>query len=395
MRKRIPVLFLTWVAGLAAVIGLGLFAAFFVYTKGLIVTGLSDAVPWGLWIILDLSSIALAAGAFTVSAGVYILKAEKYKPVARLAVLIGLIGYTMALLTLMLDIGRPERFWHVLAYGNPHSVLWEVTWCVTLYLTVLLIEVSPIIGEAPIVQRLPVIPALMRKLHHATPVLAVVGLGLSLLHQSSLGATYGVVKARPIWFKPSMAVLFIGSAVAAGLSMTILASLITSFLKQRQVVPRQILADLGGVVGIVLAAYVYLRLWDTLAQSYTYYPLRSEGLALLTRGPFRWGFWGWEIVLGGIVPAVILLHSRWRQNVWALFTACCLVVVGLVVNRWNVNLSGLTVPLSTSPMLPPLEPHYQPTWIEWATGAAVVSYGLLVFTLGTRFLPLFATPHKR
>ncbi len=119
-----------------------------VFARGLSLTNLSDLVPWGLWITIDLSVIALSAGAFLLSAAVYLLGLKRYQPLARTAVFIGLIGYSMAMLTLLLDIGRPDRFWHALVYWNPHSPLWEVTMCVVLYFSVLIMEVAPIFGQS-------------------------------------------------------------------------------------------------------------------------------------------------------------------------------------------------------------------------------------------------------
>ncbi|NIV33885.1 MAG: hypothetical protein GWN58_31880, partial [Anaerolineae bacterium] len=81
-------------------------------------TNLTDLVPWGLWITIDLSSIALSAGAFSLCAAVYLLGLKQYQPIARTATYIGLIGYSMAMLTLLLDIGRPDRFWHYLVFWN-------------------------------------------------------------------------------------------------------------------------------------------------------------------------------------------------------------------------------------------------------------------------------------
>ena len=189
-----------WVAGLLTVIALGLVAAGIIFVKGLVVTNLTDLVPWGLWIGIDLSSIALSGGAFLLSAAVYLLGIKKLQPIARTAVFMGLIGYSMAVLTLMLDIGRPDRFWHSLRYWNIHSPLWEVTMCVTLYLTVLALEVTPIIGQSNMVQsRWPGFGNRLASVHKIAPLLAIAGLGLSMLHQSSLGATYGVLKARPVW----------------------------------------------------------------------------------------------------------------------------------------------------------------------------------------------------
>src|SRR5210317_1930556 len=101
-----------WIVGLSLVMVTGLAAAVVVFTKGLVVTNLTDLVPWGLWIAIDLSSIALGAGAFMLSAAVYLLGLKRLQPVARTAVFVGLIGYSMAMMMLLLDIGRPDRFWH-------------------------------------------------------------------------------------------------------------------------------------------------------------------------------------------------------------------------------------------------------------------------------------------
>lgn len=107
---------IAWVGFLSMVILAGLIAGLFVIWKGLSVTNLTDLVPWGLWITVDLSAIAISAGAFSLCAVVYLLGLKRYQPVARTATFIGLIGYTMALLSLLLDIGRPDRFWHALVY---------------------------------------------------------------------------------------------------------------------------------------------------------------------------------------------------------------------------------------------------------------------------------------
>jgi Ni/Fe-hydrogenase subunit HybB-like protein len=140
-------MFPAWAGILLIFMAAGLVGAFFVFTQGLEITNLSDLVPWGLWITIDLSAIALSAGAFTLSAAVYLLGLKQFQPVARTAVFIGIIGYSMAMMMLLMDIGRPDRFWHAFADWNIHSPLWEVTMCVGLYFTVLSLEVIPIFGD--------------------------------------------------------------------------------------------------------------------------------------------------------------------------------------------------------------------------------------------------------
>jgi Ni/Fe-hydrogenase subunit HybB-like protein len=185
-RPRLNKLFYpTWLAVLGVITLAGLVGGIIVFAKGLVVTNLSDLVPWGLWITVDLSAIALSAGAFMFSAAVYLLGIERLRPVARTAVFVGMIGYSMAILTLMLDLGRPERAWHAVAYGNIHSPLWEVTMCVILYSMVLGLEVVPLFGQADFMKgRWPRLSGKMQSVHHLAPILAVFGLGLSLLHQS-------------------------------------------------------------------------------------------------------------------------------------------------------------------------------------------------------------------
>src|SRR4030066_361081 len=211
---------LAWVGLLGLCIVIGLVSAFRGFWSGLYTTNMSDSVPWGLWITIDLSAIALGAGAFTLSAVVYLFGLKKFQSIIRLAVFVGFIGYSTALLTLIMDIGRPDRFWHPWVYWNIHSVLWEITWCITTYLGIMIFEFLPVITEIKFFDRWPWIRKVTASLHHAAPALALIGLLISLLHQSSLGATYGIVKARPIWFKPSMPIMFILSAVAVGTSLT-------------------------------------------------------------------------------------------------------------------------------------------------------------------------------
>src|SRR3990172_1388348 len=95
--------FLAWLAFLGLCLVIGLVSAYRVLTQGLITTSLSNSVPWGLWITVALSSNALGAGAFTLSAIVYLLRLKRFQPIVRLAVFVGFIGYTAALLTLIMD----------------------------------------------------------------------------------------------------------------------------------------------------------------------------------------------------------------------------------------------------------------------------------------------------
>jgi Ni/Fe-hydrogenase subunit HybB-like protein len=377
-----------WVSFLTILLVVGAMAGLVVLWKGLSVTNMNDLVPWGLWIVIDLSSIAMAGGAFFLCAGVYLLGLKQYQPVARTATFIGLIGYTMAMLALILDIGRPDRFWHAFIYWNQHSLMWEVTMCVLLYLTVLTLEVMPIVSSFEwLRQRFPWVAERLAHVHHYAPWLAVAGMGLSMLHQSSLGAIYGVLKARPFWYRPDISVLFIVSAVAGGMSLTVFASMLSARLTKRAMVKDQLLERVSYFIGWMMVGYLYFRLWDALSMTYTYQPGRTEGLNIMTGGVLSFNFWFGEILLGAILPIILLLYKKTRMNLTLRMLAVLLIAGGVIAYRWDTNLSGLLVLVSYLPGEPTIRyTMYRPSLIEWLTMLGIVAYGLMFFSLGVRYL---------
>lgn len=376
-----------WLGVMGIILLAGAVAGILVFWKGLVITNLTDLVPWGLWITIDLSSIALGAGAFSLCAGVYLFGLKRYQPIARTATFVGLIGYTMATLALILDIGKPERFWHSMVYWNMHSLLWEVTMCVILYLTVLVLEAMPIIANLEwLRKRFPKIAELMSGVHHYAPFLAIVGLGLSSLHQSSLGAVYGVIKARPFWFKPEMSVLFMFSAILGGISITLFASMLSARLTNKAKVNDALIERVAQFVGYLLIGYFYFRAWDALATSYTYDPGRSEGLHIMTKGPLAFNFWIGEMLLGMIVPMILLLYKNTRANPFWRMLALFLVAAGVVAFRWDTNISGLMVVMPYVPGQAIAYTNYVPSLIEILAGSAIIAYGLTAFSLGVKFL---------
>jgi Ni/Fe-hydrogenase subunit HybB-like protein len=384
---------MAWLGLLGLCIIIGLVSAFQVFWNGLYITNMSDSVPWGLWITIDLSSIALGAGAFTLSAVVYLFGLKRFQSIVRLAVFVGFIGYSSALLTLIMDIGRPDRFWHPWIYWNIHSVLWEITWCITIYLTIMLVEFAPVIAESRIFNRYNWVRTVAKYLHKAAPLLALLGLVISLLHQSSLGATYGIVKSRPIWFKPSMPIMFILSAVAVGPALTMAVAYVAEWVTGKKTIPNEILRAIARFSGFAILVYGYIRFWDLAAV--TYYgrtPSVSESFSLLSQQtPYNFSFWIFEILLGVILPAVLFLTPRFNRNPGYLVMGAFFAVIGILINRWNVTVGGLFVPLSYSPgtqyQLAPGK--YFPGLPEWGIAVGIIGYALTMLTLGIRYLPLF------
>jgi molybdopterin-containing oxidoreductase family membrane subunit len=271
--------------------------------------------------------------------------------------------------------------------------LWEITWCITIYLTIMLVEFAPVIAESRIFSRYKWIGSAAKYLHKAAPVLALLGLAISLLHQSSLGATYGIVKSRPIWFKPSMPIMFILSAVAVGPALTMAIAYIVEWVTGKKSISDDILRTIARFSGFALLVYGYIRFWDLAAV--TYYgrtPSVSEAFSLLSQQtPYNFSFWVFEIILGVFLPAILFLTPRFNRKPVYLVIGAGFAVLGILVNRWNVTVGGLFVPLSYSPgtlyQLPPGK--YFPGLPEWGIAIGIIGYALTMLTLGVKFLPLF------
>ncbi len=207
-------------------------------------THLSDTWPWGLWIAFDLIWIALAAGAFVMAAVIYVLDRHKYYEIGRSAVLMGLLSYTFVMVTLLADLGLPWHFWQLGIQRPEHSAMFEVSWCVGLYVTILALEFAPVLFErlqwnevarywrihAPIyvVAAVSFFVYLMshsalwtvaaalvfgtlafffrpRKGVKKGPImLAIAAFTLSTMHQSSLGTLFLLMpdKLSPLWWSP-------------------------------------------------------------------------------------------------------------------------------------------------------------------------------------------------
>jgi Ni/Fe-hydrogenase subunit HybB-like protein len=338
------------------------------YTQGLgAVTNLSDRFPWGLWVGFDiLCGVGLAAGGFTLTTVVYVFNMKRYKPIVRPTVLTAFLGYSLVVAGLMFDLGRPWNIWHPLVMWNHHSVMFEVSWCVTLYLTVLFLEVSGAIFERLGWKRAVAIQ------HGATPLLVIAGAILSTLHQSSLGAFYLIVpgKLHPLWYTPALPVMFFLSAVAVGPAMVIVESRLSSRAFGRGL-EMPLLMSVGRALAIALGLFGAFRLFD----------LARRGQLGAAFGPGREAaFFQLEFGLGVILPLALLLWPAVRRNSGRLYAAALMVVVGFVVGRLNVSITGLEGALGG---------HYVPAIPEVIVTLMLTSIGFAVFALAVKYLPIF------
>ena len=391
-----------WIALLLAGVLFGLVGVFFVLRDGLQVTGLSNKVPWGLWISIDLSSISLGGSAFVFGVIVYLLRLKRFEVIGKLAVLLGFLGYSTAGLGLLFDLGQPFRFWHPIVFWQPHSLLWEVTMCVVLYLTVLVAELVPIIVEHPFFEgdplheKFPVLKKVVefaKKLSHwfhkAGPILAVVGLTLSLLHQASLGATYSVLFGRGVWFNQSAPVQFVFSAMSGGIALLFFMGTLVFRVMRPGMVSDDTLYDVARIAGGITLLLTYLRLWDWAVTNYYSFDrnisLQTEALNAVA--PYSLAFWLGQALLPAIAGSV-LLSAKSVKNFRYLMAFSVIPIFAAILTRWNYNFAGLIATSTYDPYTPIIRvSSYTPTWIEFAVASLVISYWLLMFSFAARYLP--------
>ncbi len=363
--------FTFWRGVFLLIMGAGVVAAWVRFTRGLgASTNLSDQFPWGLWVGFDvLCGVGLAAGGFAVTAMVHIFGIERYKPILRPTVLTAFLGYLLVILALLFDLGRPYRIWHPLVMRNPHSVMFEVAWCVMLYSTVLALEFSPVVFERLRLER----PR--RILRSISVPLVILGVLLSTLHQSSLGSLFLIMpqKLHPLWYTPMLPVFFFITALGVGFAMVIFESYLSGkvFGKQLEL---PLLSDLARVVVVVQSVYLVWRLQDLGARGVLHHAVDGSlpSLTFLV-----------EILVGSFFPLVLFAIPRLRRNPHTLFLGSAGAVSGFVLNRLNVGITGLELGTGA---------RYFPTWMEIAVTMSIVALGFALFGLACKHLPIFEAP---
>jgi formate dehydrogenase iron-sulfur subunit len=407
-------------AAMMAVAGLSFLARF---ALGLgATTNLSDTWAWGLWISFDLIWIAVAAGAFATAGLIYVLQRKDLYSVGRSAVLMGLLSYTFVVVTLVADLGLPWHFYQFGLQAPEHSAMFEVAWCVGLYVTILLLEFLPVpferwgLGKAAelwrryapvyvvgaltlfvwLLSRKPLLAGaallvfgtiawMLRQPKGRKPepiMLAIAAVTFSTMHQSSLGSLMLLMpdKLNHLWWSPVIPLLFLLSAIPAGLGLVILVEMWIAKAWHRTLRTAQ-LASLGQITLWALLVSTVVRLADV--------AVRGE---LLTLGSNpKSALFLTEVVLGCLVPLALLSRRALRERPAVLGVAAFLTTGGVVLNRLSAVAFALTL---KGPMPQTAGASYSPSVVEWGIALGLVSATIFLFGLGVRLMPVLPAEER-
>ena len=357
-----------WRVVFLVIMALGLYSTYVRYLRGLgAVSNMTDQFPWGFWIGFDcLCGVMLAAGGFCIVGAVYLFNVESLHSVVRPAVLTAFLGYLLFIVGLLFDLGRPWFIWHQLIYMNPHSVMFEVGFCVMTYTAVLFFEFLPNVFEK-LNLKTPI-----KWIHKIYPVLIVLGILLSTLHQSSLGSLYLIMpsKLHPFWYSPALPFFFFGSAVAVGLAMTIFESTQSAKALGRHL-ELSVLVRLGGTLLVALWVNALLRFEDFF----------HRGLLRQIFQPSYEAYFLWlELALSFVIPITMLSFKKVRLSPNWLYLASVISLFGFITNRLNVSLIGFETYVGH---------HYVPKWTEFSVTLMIIALGFALFRVAVQYLPIF------
>ncbi|MBU3917515.1 polysulfide reductase NrfD, partial [bacterium] len=337
-------------------------------------TNMTDALPWGFWKVFNMiAGAALATSGFVVAAIIYIFQLEKYRRVARFSIIIGFLGYGSSLMALLFDIGLPHAGWHPFFMWNPHSFLFEVFWCVSIYWAITALELLPLITE-----RLP-FPKFTHFMHEIMLPVVILGITLSTMHHSSLGSLFMLSPTRlyPLWYSLWMPPEFFISAMGSGLSVIVLLMMVCSKLYGR----KQNLPVLTGLVkgsAAFLSLYLIIKILDfTVHEKWNF-----------VFGPdITWEtylFWV-EISLQVIVPIIVYMTPAFRNKIGGLLVGTSSAFIGLIMHRLDTGIVGYFRSADTI---------YIPNLGELLLGFGIISGAGLLFLMFLERFYIFEEPEQ-
>ncbi|HEU4758889.1 MAG TPA: NrfD/PsrC family molybdoenzyme membrane anchor subunit [Dehalococcoidia bacterium] len=378
--------------------------------------GYTSSIPWGLWVAAYVYFVGLSAGAFLLSALIYVFGLRRLEPIGKLALFTALVSLIAALLTIWLDLGHMERFYNVFTRGNPVSMMAWMVWLYSAYFVVLTAELwfairgdlvewtadpgpkgrfaslllgrlGDAFGQRP---RVAVAAAYDRAGDmRVVRTLGAIGVPLAIAFHGGVGALFGVVGARGFWNAPLYPLLFIVGALVSGGGLL---TFITAFFWPNRGTKehKDMVTYLGQITLALLAVYLIMVWAEYSITWYADIPAASRPLYQVLGGPYPWVFWVFQVALGAAVP-IAMMTLRPRSVPW-VGIASFLIAATFLATRLNIVIPGLIEPqlkgLDTAYTDGRLNYHYFPSLMEWLVFIFIGAFASGLFYAGFRALPL-------
>ena len=370
-------------------------------------------IPWGLWVAGYIYLIGLLAGAFMMSALVYVFRVKALEKVGKIALLTALATLIAALLCIWLDTGHMGRIWKMVVSTNFGSVMGWMAWLYGFYFILLITEFliamrADMVKHAAdgglkgalcsplIFGKTDISADAIEKDHKKLKILGSIGIPLAVAFHGSVGAIFGAVGARPYWNSGLTPIIFLVGALLSGGAL--LASVTYYWGVERGTEEHSnIVLLIGKIVLALLAADVLLEYAEITIGLWSSVPSETESLKMILFGHFWWVFWFVHVGLGIIFPAFLLLtgFNSPRRVAYAGFA----IAFTFIAVRLNIVIPGLSVPelegLRRAFTGPGLTFEYFPSLMEWLVLIFNIALGALIFLLGIKYLPVSNDNHVK
>lgn len=384
--------------GLIILTAVGMYALVQRMAQGLILANFTSVLPWGLWLSLYIYFIGLSAGSFLLSTLVYVFGVKRFEPVGRMALFQALGCLILGLLFIMIDLGRPERFFRTLTNWSYASVLaWEILFYLA-YILILLIEIwlllrPDLIPRSNLLQRLHRSRenhSLTLKEKRAVRILAIIGIPVAIGVHGGTGMIFAVVKAKPFWHTGLFPLIFLISAMVSGGALLTFLTVFFSRIEPKR--RKQIVGSLANLTACFLLFDLFVLFIEIVVVLYGSISQHTFPYQLLLTGPYWWVFWIVQILIGSIIP-LVLIFGKWTRDrtVW-LGIATLLIFLGVVGVRLNIVIPAQQLAWYGGS---PAEYHflrnpsgYFPSVNEWLTSLCILTLGAWGFWFGRKVLPL-------
>ena len=371
-------------------IAIGLVSVYDRLVNGHANTGYGSYIPWGLWVATYIYYISLSAGAFLISALVYVFGVRTLEPIGRLSLFTALVSLIASILHIWFDLGHMERFWHVFASPNWSSLLNFMVWSYSVYFLLLLAEFFLAMRkDLWSMMKRTYTPRTATRDMRLLKIIASVGVPIAVAFHGGVGTVFGVLVARPYWHVGLYPILFLIAAVSTG---TAFLAFLTAFTASKRKDGEKLVYFLGRL-SLALLVFETIYLFADFFQSlYQGTPSNQQSVMAVLAGPYSWSFWGIQVFLGTAIPIILLAYPAFRRQVKLVGIAGLLIIIGFFLARLNLILPGLVVPemegLQSAFVDPRLTYSYFPTVLEWGLTIGITGFAVLLFLIGYKWLPL-------
>ena len=344
----------------------GFYAWLYQLNYGLGVTGMNLPVFWGIYIVTFVFFIGVSAGGIAVASLSHLLEIEKFKPISMVAEIVAVISLILAMIMIFLDLGRPDRILNLFIYFKLDSPLvWDV-FVINIYLILCLgMLFFSIINKM-----------------HLVKIFAVISIPTFVLVHSITAWIFGLMKSQPGWHTSILAPLFIASALVSGLALIIMALIFSKRFLDFEI-DDEVITDLGWSFKILLPILFYFLFCEFLTTAFAGIPAHSVVLREILVGKFASIFW-FDIALGIIMPFFIII-SKFGKTLIGVGIASAFSFFGVFAERINIVVPSFYHPLLSGDRSVYL---YKPTWVEYSIIAALFAFGIVIFILASKIIPL-------